>query len=109
MYHFATALFAGIIATVLVSGIAFMPTPAEAAKMSKAEKVALKEATVACKAQAKGMKIRWPASRKYVKNCIIRTALKSQPNMDIIELRKAVNLQGLRMHKSPEWGCDPMC
>jgi hypothetical protein len=106
MYHFATALFAG---TVLVSGIAFMPTPAEAAKLSKAEKVALKEATVACKAQAKGMKIRWPKSRKYVKNCIIRTTLKSQPTMNVIELRKAVNLKGLRMHKSPEWGCDPMC
>jgi hypothetical protein len=110
MYHFATALFAGIIATVLVSGTAFLPTPAEAAKMSKADKVALKEATVACKAEAKGMKIRWwLAKRKYVKNCIIRTALKSQPTMDITELRKAVNLKGLRMHKSPEWGCDPMC
>jgi len=28
MYHFATAFIAGIIATVLVSGIAFVPTPA---------------------------------------------------------------------------------
>ena len=32
MYHFATTLIFGIIATVLVSGIAFVPTPAEAAK-----------------------------------------------------------------------------
>ncbi len=40
MHHFATALFAGIIATVLVSGIA-MSTPAEAAKLSNAERVAL--------------------------------------------------------------------
>jgi hypothetical protein len=54
MYHFATALSAGIIATVLVSGTAFMPTPADAAKMSNAESVALKQATVACKAEAKG-------------------------------------------------------
>jgi hypothetical protein len=37
--------------------------------MSNADKVALKQATVACKAEVKGMKVRWPASRKYVKNC----------------------------------------
>jgi|GEM_PF-1426400 hypothetical protein len=37
--------------------------------MSNADKVALKQATVACKAELKGMKVRWPASRKYVKNC----------------------------------------
>jgi hypothetical protein len=36
MYHVATALIAGIIAAVL-SGIAFVPTPAEAAKLSDAE------------------------------------------------------------------------
>ena len=41
MYHFATTLIAGITATVLVSGIAFVPAPAEAAKMSNAERVAL--------------------------------------------------------------------
>jgi hypothetical protein len=48
MYHFATALIAGIIAAVL-SGIAFVPTPAEAAKLSAAERVALEKATVATK------------------------------------------------------------
>ena len=57
MYHFATALFAGIIATVLVSGIAFMPAPAEAAKMSNAEKVALEKATAACKAGGEGHEV----------------------------------------------------
>src|SRR5438477_10561514 len=108
MYHFATALSAGIIATVLVSGTAFMPTPADAAKMSNAESVALKQATVACKAEAKGRKIGWPASRKYVKNCIT-TALKDRPNMDINQVRSTVNMKGLRMHKSPAWGCDRMC
>ena len=79
MYHFAAALFAGIIATGLISGTAFVPTPAEAAKMSKADTVALKEATVACKAEAKDKKIRWPASRKFVNNCVTR-ALKDRPN-----------------------------
>ena len=79
MYHFAAALFAGIIATGLISGTAFVPTPAEAAKMSKADTVALKEATAACKAEAKDKKIRWPASRKFVNNCVMN-ALKDRPN-----------------------------
>ena len=72
MYHFATTLCAGIVATVLVGGTAFAPTPAEAARMSDADKVALKEATVACKAEAKEKKIRWPASRKYVNDCVAK-------------------------------------
>ena len=38
MYRCATALIAGIIATVLVSGIA-MSIPAEAAKLSNAERL----------------------------------------------------------------------
>ena len=64
MYRFATVIFAGIVATVPVIGIAFMPTPADAAKTSSADKAALKETTLACKAEAKDKKIRWPASRK---------------------------------------------
>ena len=79
MYHFAAALFAGIIATGFISGTAFVSTPAEAAKMSKADTVALKEATAACKAEAKDKKIRWPASRKFVNNCVT-SALKDRPN-----------------------------
>jgi hypothetical protein len=47
--------------------------------MSKADTVALKEATVACKAEAKDKKIRWPASRKFVNNCVT-SALKDRPN-----------------------------
>ena len=73
MYHFATAFSAGIIATVLVGGTAFSPTPAEAA-----DTVALKEATVAYKAEAKEKKIRWPASRKFVSNCVAK-AVKLTP------------------------------
>jgi hypothetical protein len=58
MYHFPTALIAGIIAAVL-SGIVFVPAPAEAAKLSDAERVALEKATAACKQEAKGMKFKW--------------------------------------------------
>jgi hypothetical protein len=95
MYHFATASFAGIIATVLVSGIAFMPTPAEAAKMSNAERVALEKATAACKAEAKGMKFswHWRKRQKYVQNCIIRSA--SRQGIDIWEVRSRANMGGL--------------
>src|SRR5262249_38096360 len=112
MHHFASALCAGIMATVLVGGTALTPTSAEAAKTPSAEavaekepftkgraqtkekkiksglgsrkfvsnwvaeavkltpaelqKTAVKQAIIACKAEAKGKKIRWPASRKFV-------------------------------------------
>src|ERR1700746_3109111 len=95
MYHFATASFASIIATVLVSGIAFMATPAEAAKMSNAERIALEKATAACKAEAKGMKFswHWRKRQKYVQNCIIRSA--SRQGIDIWEVRSRANMGGL--------------
>ena len=111
MYHCATALIAGIIATVLVSGIAFVPTPAEAAKMSNAERVALEKATAVCKEEAKRMKLNWHwlKHRKYVKNCIIRTAVQADPSIDIRQLRRAVNMKALRPQRPGEWGCDPMC
>ena len=111
MYHFATALSAGIIATVLVSGTAFMPTPAEAAKLSDAERVALEKATAACKAEAKGMKFgwHWRKRQKYVQDCIIRRTVRADPTIDIWEIRRAVNHLGLRMHRPPKWGCDPHC
>ena len=144
MYHFGT-LSAGIIATILVCSSTFVPTPTEAAT---ADRVALKEATVACKAEAKDKNIRWPASRKYVKNCLART-LKRTPaeiakiaekeanvackaeakgkkirwpasrkfvsscvtaalkdySLDINQLRRDMNLNGLRVYTPEEIGC----
>ena len=110
MYHCATALIAGIIATVLVSGIA-MSIPAEAAKLSKADRAALERATAACKEEAKGMKLSWHwlKHRKYVKNCIIRTAVRVDPGIDIGQIRRAVDMKSLRSQRPGEWGCDPMC
>ena len=70
MYRFATVIFAGIIATGLIIGIAFMPTPAAAAKTSSADNAALKAATLACKAEATDKKLRWPASRRFVSTCV---------------------------------------
>src|SRR4026208_1053569 len=95
MYHFAATLIAGTIATVLVSGIAFVPTLAEAAKIANAERVALEKATAACKAEAKGMKFswHWRKRQKYVQNCIIRSA--SRQGIDIWEVRSRANMGGL--------------
>src|SRR5262245_52296001 len=104
MYHFAATLIAGTIATVLVSGIAFVPALAEAAKMSNAERVALEKATAACKVEAKGMKFswHWRKRQKYVQNCIIRTANKKGVSMDIWQIRGAGNMQGLRTQRDGE-------
>ncbi|HKF09950.1 MAG TPA: hypothetical protein VKB89_14725 [Xanthobacteraceae bacterium] len=100
MYHFATPLIAGIIAAVL-SGFAFVPTPAEAAKLSDAERVALEKATVACKEEAKGMKFKWHwrKRQKYVKNCIIRSA--SQQGIDVSVI--TVNMKGLPSQDIDDW------
>jgi hypothetical protein len=88
MSRFGAALFTCIIiAMVLVSGTALMPAPAEAASMSKADKVALKEAINACKAEARGKKVKWLARRKYVNHCVAE-ALKDRPNLDVIQLLK---------------------
>lgn len=96
--YFAPALFAGIVATVLVSGATFMPTPAEAAKTSSPDTVALKEATVACKAKAKakakGQKISWLARRKFISSCVTE-ALKEHPRMDVDQLHRERNVKGL--------------
>jgi hypothetical protein len=101
MYHFATALFAGTIATVLVSGIAFVTTPAEAAKMSNAERIALEKATAACKAEAKGMKFswHWRQRQKYVENCIARTGA----SIDIWQVRGSMNMMGLPSPEFVDW------
>ena len=87
MSRFAAALFTCIFAMVLASGTALMPAPAEAASMSKADKVALKEAIIACKAEARGKKVKWLARRKYVNHCVAQ-ALKDRPSIDVIQLLK---------------------
>jgi hypothetical protein len=51
------------------------------------DKAALKRAIVACKAEAKGKKIKWLSRRKYVNNCV-KEAMKDHPNMDITTLLK---------------------
>ena len=95
MYHFAAILIAGIVAAVVGSSVAFMPTPARAAKLSNAERIALEKATAACKSEAKGMKFswHWRKRQKYVQNCVIRSA--SRQGIDIWEVRSRANMGGM--------------
>ena len=87
MNHFPTALFAGFIATILVSGTGFAPTPAEAATDSG---MALKDATVACKAEAKDQKMGWLARRRYVNNCVARTVKLTPAEIAKIAVKEAI-------------------
>ena len=91
------------VAAVAISGIAFVPTPAEAAKLSNAERVALEKATAACKSEAKGMKFswHWRKRQKYVQNCIIRSA--SKQGIDIWEVRSRVNMKDLPSQEVDDW------
>jgi hypothetical protein len=90
MHHFATALCTGIMATVVVGGTALMPTPGEAAKTPSAEAVALKEATATCKAEAKEKKISWPASRKFVSNCVAKAVKLTPAQLQEIAVKQAI-------------------
>jgi hypothetical protein len=78
MSRFVTGLMTCMIAMALTMDATLT---AEAARMTKTEKVALKQAVVACKAEAKG-KIKWLARGKYVNQCVV-AALKDHPGMDI--------------------------
>ena len=82
MSQLVTAFYIGIVATVLASSNALMPTPAGAAPMSDADKAALKQATATCRAQVKEQarfeEMSWYARHKLVKECVSETLAKSQ-------------------------------
>jgi preprotein translocase subunit SecE len=90
MHHFAITLCAGIVATVVLGGTALAPTPAEAAKTPSPEAAALKEATTACKAEAKEKKISWPTSRKFVSNCVAKTVKLTPAQLQEIAVKQAI-------------------
>ena len=90
MHHFATTLCACIITIVIVAGAAFTTSPAEAAKTSGADAVALKEATAACKAEAKEKKISWPASRSFVSNCVAKAVKLTPAELQKIAVKQAI-------------------
>jgi len=89
MTRLVTVLCAGVVAIAVGSGSALGPAAAAAAaaKLTPAEKTALKEAISSCKSEAKGKKIAWLKRRKYVTNCVVE-ALKDRPNIDVMTLLK---------------------
>jgi hypothetical protein len=89
MHHFATTLRAGITAIVLFGAATLTPTTAEAGKTSGADAAALKEATAACKVEAKEKKIRWPASRKFVSDCVAKAVKLTPAELQKIAVKQA--------------------
>jgi hypothetical protein len=77
MSQFVTAFCAGVVAAVIVSHVVLIPTRAEAAPMSDADKATMKQATETCRAQVKEQarfeEISLYAQHKLVKKCINET------------------------------------
>jgi len=57
----------------LVCGLGFLPMAAAAPKLSDADDAAIKSAITSCKAEAKVKKIRFPASRAFLRDCVTET------------------------------------
>ena len=72
MPHFTSSLCAGIFAAILGrSGIHIRVSAAPSPE--NADDQAIKEAIAYCKAEVKAKKIRFPASRTYLRNCVTET------------------------------------
>jgi hypothetical protein len=84
MYRFKTTLVAVSVATVLVAGMS------TSGKAASTDAQALKEATIACRAEAKDQKLSWFARRKYVKNCLARTVKLTPAEAAKIAVKQAV-------------------
>src|SRR5207248_6767595 len=108
MSRFVKIMLAGIVASVIAGPVAFTPSIAEA-KLSKTEKIAVNQARVACKAEARGKKIGLLARQKFVNTCVAR-ALKGYPTVNATQLsREHPNMKRLRAIQPSEWGCPSMC
>lgn len=83
MSRLITALSTSMIFIAIAGG----PAEAAAPPLTKAQKLAVKQAIVACKAEAKGKKIAWLSRRKYVNHCVAE-ALREHPSIDVIHILK---------------------
>jgi len=72
MPRFTSSLCAGILTAVLGCGVAFTAALA-APTLAEEDDRAIKEAIASCKAEVKAKKIRFPASRTYLRNCVTET------------------------------------
>jgi hypothetical protein len=66
-------LYAGKVALLICSGLGLMSVAAAAPKLSEADDAAIKNAIASCKAEAKAKKIRFPASRAFLRDCVTET------------------------------------
>ncbi|QIO37196.2 hypothetical protein [Bradyrhizobium sp. 1(2017)] len=83
MSRLIAALSTCLISVALAGGSAEAAAP----PLTKAQKTAVKQAIVACKAEAKGKKVAWLTRRKYVNRCVADT-LKEHPTIDVIQILK---------------------
>jgi len=72
MTRFTIGLYAGMLVAFLGSSAAFTSASA-VPSLSEADDRAIKEAIASCKAEVKAKKIRFPASRTYLRNCVTET------------------------------------
>ena len=79
MPYFTSGLCAGILAAIIGSGAGFISASAAAPTLSATDDLAIKEAIASCKAQAKEKKIRFPASRTFLRNCVTETIRNNPP------------------------------
>ena len=70
MSRIAKTLFACVVAAGFAGVAVAAPAPGSA-KLTPAEKTALKQAISSCKSEAKGKKVPWLQRRKYVKGCVV--------------------------------------
>jgi hypothetical protein len=54
-------------------GLGLAPMAVAAPKLSEADDAAIKSAITSCKAEAKAKKIRFPASRAFLRDCVTET------------------------------------
>jgi len=73
MHCFTRDLWAAILIAVLGSGAVFISASAAAPTLSEADDRAIKEAIAYCKGEVKAKKIRFPASRTFLRNCVTET------------------------------------
>lgn len=66
-------LCAGTLALLMAGGPGCMSTATAAPKLSEADDAAIKSAIASCKAEAKAKKIRFPASRAFLRDCVTET------------------------------------
>ena len=72
MIPFTNRLCSAVLISVLSSGVAFV-SAAAAPSPSEADDRLIKEAIAHCKAEVKAKKIRFLASRTYLRNCVTET------------------------------------